>query len=162
MNLTVNFGFKPVNPARLLKQYQRLNSNIPSSSQSARASILHHMKDSPLTVLSHEIVDNGISRRPITGLAVIKDVGSADFPNSHVSYIASAPVKSPLSNSSATYDLGTNLIERMGINGLFDMTPNGAVTSKIYQDVLGTEPWGQGNNRELIHRRKMAARKRGA
>lgn len=149
MYLTTNFQFKPLNPQKLLKQYQRLNDKLPSANQMDRASILKYMTDQPLEVLSHEIHHKGITRRPITGLSVIKDTSTVGYPSKHISYIASVPVKSPLAKSGAVDDLGNSLMESLGPDGIFDMTPNNGTTRAIYESKLGITPQGKGTTRGI-------------
>lgn len=147
----IKFGYQPVNTGNLIKQYLRTNSKSASPSAPQRASILTSMLETPELIepLTNTIEHNGKIRTPITGVTKIKETKYMGFPSAHVSYVASAPRKPPLSKQSATEDLADNLYSRLGIDGMFDLTPNGAVTSKIYQKNLGTDLTGQGNGRGL-------------
>lgn len=155
MYLTTNFGFKPLDPQKILKQYAKVNANLPSASQVDRASILAYMEGKPLTALSHATTYKGKVRSPVTGLAVLKDTSTEGFPSRHVSYLASAPVKSPLAQSGAVDDLATHLMDTLSGEGVFEMHPNNAISRKIYQDKLGLSLLGQGTTRGIrLARRK--------
>jgi hypothetical protein len=109
--------------------------------------------------LSNAVKHKGKIRYPITGVTKISDAQYMGFPSAHVSYVASAPRRPLLSKQSATEDLADNLYSRLGIDGMFDLTPNSSVTSEIYQKNLGADRSGQGNGRGLRVAIKNRSRK---
>lgn len=154
-----NFGYKPPNAARIFKQARRVNQKQGGRLWSDRESVMQFMTPDKLEVLSHEIVDSkGITRRPITGLAQINQTKGLMFPAAHVSYVTSLPVRSPYARSSATDDLGTNLMNRLGQDGMFDLDPVNNAVAKLYRDKLGTDLYNMGSYRSIKEAKKKQGR----